>query len=91
MLRHLWYFSERLVASAFFDDRVSNKTKELIVKNLQRNPTTTNLARLKGKNFDFTLGLENYVTRRSMCFVDLIKADRQNKQNHSCLNLHQPG
>ena len=58
MLRHLWYFSERLVASAFFDDRVSNKTKESMAKNLQRNPTTTNLARLNGKDFDCTLGLK---------------------------------
>ena len=29
MLRHLWYFSERLVASAFFDNRVSNNTKRV--------------------------------------------------------------
>ena len=79
MLRHLWYFSERLVASAFFDDRVSNKTKESMAKNLQRNPTTTNLARLNGKDFDCTLGLENYVTRRSMCFFDLIEANGQKK------------
>ena len=79
MLRHLWYFSERLVVSAFFDDRVSNKTIELMAKNLQRNPTTTNLARLNEKDFDCTLGLENYVTRRSMCFFDLIEANGQKK------------
>ena len=79
MLRHLWYFSERLIALAFFDDRVTNKTKESMVKNLQRNPTITNLARLNGKDFDCTLGLENYVTRRSMCFFDLIEANGQNK------------
>ena len=79
MLRHLWYFSERLVASAFFDDRVSNKTIESMAKNLQRNPTTTNLARLNGKDFDCTLGLVNYVTRRSMCFFDLIEAKGQKK------------
>ena len=91
MLRHLWYFSERLDASAFFDDRVSNKAKESMAKNLQRNPTTTNLARLNGKDFDCTLGLENYITRPSMCFFDLIEANGQKKQNHSCLNLHQPG
>ena len=58
MLRHLCYFSEQLVALAFFDDRVTNKTKESMVKNLQRNPTTTNLAKLNGKDFDCTLGLE---------------------------------
>ena len=79
MLRHLWYFSERLVVSAFFDDRVSNKTIELMAKNLQRNPTTTNLARLNEKDFDCTLGLENYVTIRSMCFFDLIEANGQKK------------
>ena len=79
MLRHLWYFSERLVVSAFFDDRVSNKTIELMAKNLQRNPTTTNLARLNEKDFDCTLGLENYVSRRSMCFFDLIEANGQKK------------
>ena len=90
-LRHLWYFLKRLVASAFFDDRVSNKTKESMAKNLQRNRTTTNLTRLNGKDFDCTLGLENYVTRRSMCFFDQIEANGQNKHNHSCLNLHQPG
>ena len=91
ILCHLWSFSERLVALAFFDDRVSNKTKESMAKNLQRNPTTTNLARLNGKDFDCTLGLENYVTRRSMCCFDLIKANGQKKPNRSCLNLHQPG
>ena len=32
MFRHLWYFSERLVVSAFFDDRGSNKTIELMAK-----------------------------------------------------------
>ena len=58
MLRHLWYFLVRLVASAFFNDRVSNKTKESMAKNLQRNPTTTNLAKLNGKDFDCTLGLK---------------------------------
>ena len=79
MLRHLWYFSERLVVSAFFDDRVSNKTIELMAQNLQRNPTTTNLAKLNEKDFDCTLGLENYVTRRSMCFFDLIEANGQKK------------
>ena len=79
MFRHLWYFSERLVALAFFDDRVSNKTKESMAKNLQRNPTTTNLARLNGNDFDCTLGLENYVTRRSMCFFDLIEVNGQKK------------
>ena len=79
MLCHLWYFLERLVASAFFDDRVSNKTIESMAKNLQRNPTTTNLARLNGKDFDCTLGLENYITRRSMCFFDQIKANGQKK------------
>ena len=79
MLSHLWYFSERLVASAFFDDRVSNKTKESMAKNLQRNRTTTNLARLNGKDFHCTVGLENYVTRRSMCFFDLIEANGQKK------------
>ena len=50
-----------------------------MAKNLQRNPTTTNLARLNGKDFDCTLGLENYVTRRSMCFFDLIEANEQKK------------
>ena len=79
MLRHLWYFSERLVVSAFFDDGVSNKTIELMAKNLQRNPRTTNLARLNEKDFDCTLGLENYVTRRSMYFFDLIEANGQKK------------
>ena len=79
MLRHLWYFSERLVASAFFDDRVSNNTKESITKNLHKNPTTTNLARSSWKDFDCRLGLENYVTRRSMCFFDLIEANGQKK------------
>ena len=79
MLRHLWYFSERLVVSAFFDDRVSNKIIEFMAKNFQRNPTTTNLARLNEKDFDCTLGLENYVTRRSMCFFDLIEANGQKK------------
>ena len=78
MLPDLWYFSERLIASAFFDDRFSKKIKESMVKNLQRNPTTTNLARLNGKHFDCTLGLENYVTIRSMCFFDLIEANGQN-------------
>ena len=91
MLRHLWSFSERLAASAFFDDRDSNKTKESMNKNLQRNPTTINLARLNGKDFDCTLVLENYVTRRSVCFFDLIEANGQKKQTHSCFNLHQPG
>ena len=79
MLRHLWYFLERLIALAFFDDRITNKTKESMVNNLLRNPTTTNLARLNGKDFDCTLGLENYVTRRSMYFFDLIEANGQNK------------
>ena len=48
-----------------------------MAKNLLRNPTTTNLARLNGKDFDCTLGLENYVTRRSMCFFDLSEANGQ--------------
>ena len=90
-LRHLWYFSQRLVASPFFGDRVSNKTKESMAKNLQRNPTTTNLLRLNGRDFDCRLGLESYVTRRSMCFFGLIEAKDKKKRNHSCLNLHQPG
>ena len=50
-----------------------------MAQNLQRNPTTTNLARLNEKDFDCTLGLENYVTRRSMCFFDLIEANGQKK------------
>ena len=50
-----------------------------MAKNLQRNPTTTNLARLNGKDFECTLGLENYVTRRSMCFFDLIETNGQKK------------
>ena len=79
MLRHLWYFSEGLVASAFFDDRVSSKTKESMARNLQRIPTTTNLARLNGKDFDCTLRLENYIMRRSMCFFDLIEVNGQKK------------
>ena len=78
MLRHLWYFSERLVTLAFFNVRVTNKTKESMVKNLQ-NPTTTNLTKLNGKDFDCTVGLENCVTRMSMCFFDLIEANGQNK------------
>ena len=32
MLRHLWYVSERLVASAFFDDRVSINLKSQWLK-----------------------------------------------------------
>ena len=59
-----------------------------MAKNLQRNPTTTNLARLNGKDFDCTLGLENYVTRRSMCFFDLIEANGQKKAKSF---LSQPG
>ena len=89
MLRHLRYFSERLVASAFFDDGVSNKTKESLAKNLQRNPTTTKLARMNGKDFDCTMRLENYVTRRSTCFFDLIEAKGQKKAK-SFLSLPPP-
>ena len=36
MLRHLRYFSERLIALAFFDDRVTNKTKQSMVKKAKK-------------------------------------------------------
>ena len=50
-----------------------------MVKNLKRNATTTNLAKLNRKDFNCKLGLENYIARRSMSFFYLIEANGQNK------------
>ena len=57
-----------------------------MAKNLQRNPTTTNLASLNGKDFDCTQGLENYVTGQSMCFFDLIEVNGQKENAKSFLS-----
>ena len=40
-----------------------------MAKNLQRNPTTTNLARLNEKDFDCTLGLENSLRDGQCAFL----------------------
>ena len=55
------------------------KLKSQWLKICKENQQPQTLARLSGKDFDCTLGLENYVTRRSMCFFDLIEANGQKK------------
>ena len=49
MKRHLWYFSETLVALAFFDQGVLQEEKQRMRENLAKLPSSKVLKRLEGK------------------------------------------
>ena len=70
--RHLWFLSEHLVALSFFDDRVSTDTKEKMVQNLQRPKLPVLPRRLQIANAEEHLKLEDFVTKRTSSFFDLL-------------------
>jgi hypothetical protein len=70
--RHLWFLSEHLVATAFFDDRVTTETKERMVQNLQRPSLPGTPRRLKITDKVPDLKLEDLVTKRTSDFFDVL-------------------
>ena len=70
--RHLWFLSEHLAGLAFFDDRVSTKTKKKMVKSLQRPSLPDVPRRLKINNESEPLQLEDLVTERTKSFFDVL-------------------
>lgn len=82
MLRHLWYFSEHLVALALFDDRVSCETKMAMTANFKKKPAEKILKRLDGKSFNYAMPLEQYVSQRSLKIFDLLLMDGQEEAHN---------
>lgn len=75
--RHLWYFSVHLVLLALFDERVSEKPKAAMVKNLTNTPKPLSMKRLDKKSFNRHTPLEAHVTRRSLKLFDLLSSKGQ--------------
>ena len=77
--RHLWYFSEHLIALAFFDHRVDVTVKKDMVKNLIRQPMRNNLRRLDGETFDHESSMDTFVTQRTTEFFDILLTNGADK------------
>lgn len=81
--RHLWYFSEHLIALSLFDPRITPEIKRIMVQNLQKPPTKKALKRLDGKTFQLQnpLPLQNFFTQRSKALFDLLITNGQEKSD----------
>jgi hypothetical protein len=75
--RHLWFFSEQLVALSLFDDRVNDDIKAAMVRNFSRPPNQPTLKRLNAKLFDHHKPLQDYVTSKSLTIFDLLSMHGQ--------------
>lgn len=81
--RHLWYLSEDLIALAFFDDRVDDGEKKLMLENLVRPASKKVLKRLneKGLHITNTTSLSSFVTSRSKRLFELLSNGKDHPQN----------
>lgn len=63
--RHLWYVNEENVALGFFDERVPEQEKRLMVGALQKPATGKECKRPEGKATSISLSLASFVTKKT--------------------------
>lgn len=82
---HPWYLAEHLVGFALFDEKVNITTKRKMVNNFERQKKPGCPRRLQGVP-EIGVGLEEFVTKRTLKMFSLIAEQRKGADKSSFLN-----
>lgn len=84
MARHLWYLNEHLVCLSFFSSDVMPKTKQSMIKALEKPAKSKASKRFDCKGIHiYTMELEDFVTERSKEFFTVLNLDLNLMRQHA--------